>query len=297
MWQQLQIKATAENAEIISDVLLGLGVEAITLLDAKDQPILEPAPGETPLWNEAWVSALLKESVEVQPLIEQLKLILSLQNIEYKVISFQDKNWTREWLEHFKPMRFGERLWVTPAEHIAEIDAANAVIIQLDPGLAFGTGTHPTTALCLEWLEKNIDATKAPTVIDFGCGSGILAIAAAKLGAGKIYAVDNDPQAITATKENLQRNGISEKQVCALHSDDFKPFEADILVANILSNPLIELAPAFFQLVKPQGSIALSGILVDQVEKLEHVYTQCFELNVPKVQEDWALISGQRKAK
>lgn len=292
-WLQLQIKATAATADFISDILMECGSEAVTLLDAKDQPILEPGPGETPLWQEVWVSALFPEDTDMNLPLLKLNMIFAKEKLDYRIVPLADKNWTREWLEHFKPMRFGERLWVTPEECLSDIQAKNAVIVLLDPGLAFGTGTHPTTALCLEWLEKNIHSGE--TLIDYGCGSGILAIAALKLGATKAYAIDNDPQALTATRENAARNQTSETQLITLKPEEFTQPQCDVLVANILANPLISLAPHFKDLLKPHGRIALSGILAEQVSDIQATYNQWFDLDPPLLQNEWALVSGRRK--
>ncbi len=292
-WIQLQIKATALNAELISDVLMALGSEAITLFDAKNQPILEPGPGETPLWDEAWVSALFPEDTDIEILLEQLRVFLFDKNLEYRLVPLQEKNWTREWLEHFKPLQFGKKLWVTPEEYLPVIEDKNAVVVLLDPGLAFGTGTHPTTALCLEWLERTI--LPGQTVIDYGCGSGILGITALKLGATMVYAIDNDPQALTATIENAKRNQISESQLITLMPEQFESLQADVLIANILANPLIALATRFATLVKTHGQIALSGILIEQMEKVLNTYHDFFELAEPKIQEEWVLLSGTKK--
>lgn len=292
-WLQLQIKATKQTADFISDALMELGSEAVTLLDAKDQPILEPGPGETPLWQEVWVSALFPEDTNIDILLIQLKLILNDETLETRIIPLADKNWTREWLIHFKPMQFGQRLWVTPEEYVSTIQDKNAIVVLLDPGLAFGTGTHPTTALCLTWLEKNIQPGQC--VIDYGCGSGILAIAALKLGASIVYAIDNDPLALVATRENATRNKISEAQLITFMPAEFAEKPADVLIANILANPLITLASHFTKLVKIKGQIALSGILVDQINDIQTAYTQSFELNTHLLQDEWALIAGLRR--
>lgn len=293
-WQQLQVKANSENAELISDILLGLGSIAITLLDAKDQPLLEPGPGEMPLWDEAWVSALFTKDTNIETLLIQLQTILANSNLEYRVIPLADKNWLLEWLEYFKPMKFGEKLWITSKEQFDKITTKkDSVVVVLEPGLAFGTGAHPTTALCLTWLEQIIKT--GMTIIDYGCGSGILAIAAVKLGAKKAYCIDNDMQALTATRENADRNALSEKQILTFLPDDFPKNNADVLIANILANPLIELAPKFSGLIKTHGLIGLSGILADQVNDVEKTYSASFELEAPRLQENWCLLVGRKK--
>lgn len=291
-WVQLQIKATAKNAEFISDLLMTLGSEAVTLLDAKDQPLLEPGPGEMPLWDEAWVSGLFPEETDIDLLLKQLQIFLFDSHLEYRLVPLAEKNWTREWLTHFKPIKFGEKLWVTPEAYLADIQDKKAAIVVLDPGLAFGTGTHPTTALCLEWLEKTIALGQA--VIDYGCGSGILAIAALKLGANVVYAIDNDPQALIATAENAKRNQINETHLVTLLPEHLQLIQTEILIANILANPLIELAPRFAELIKPQGQIALSGILIEQIESVVTAYQHFFELAEPQISGEWALISGKK---
>ncbi len=291
-WKTLQIKSNAKEAETLCDLLLGLGAKAVTLLDAQDQPLLEPGPGETPIWDEVWVSGLLDLHASVEDFIGHLKIILDVENIDYKVTSLLDKNWTRAWLEHFHPMRFGKRLWVTPESRQQEITADNAVKVILDPGLAFGTGTHPTTALCLSFLDAMVQPEQ--TIVDYGCGSGILAISALKLGAKTAICIDNDPQALQATIENAKRNHIHPDRLITLPPERTHKLQADILVANILSNPLIQLAPKLKDLVKPHGHIALSGILCEQVQTVQHVYNAYFDLALPQVQESWVLLSGQK---
>ncbi|HET9679284.1 MAG TPA: 50S ribosomal protein L11 methyltransferase, partial [Gammaproteobacteria bacterium] len=230
-------------------------------------------------------------NVDVAGIMVQLTKTLKLAGTpDYRVETVADQDWTRAWLKDFKPLQFGERLWIVPSAW--EPPEPEAVNILLDPGLAFGTGTHPTTALCLEWLEKQALTNK--TVLDFGCGSGVLAIAALKLGAVAALGVDNDPQALTASESNAGRNQVMERlQLCLPEALPQSRFP--IVVANILANPLIELAGQLANLTEPGGHIALSGILSEQGEIVEAAYAPFFELAPIQEKDGWLLISGQRK--
>ncbi|MFI3247474.1 MAG: 50S ribosomal protein L11 methyltransferase, partial [Ferrimonas sp.] len=206
--------------------------------------------------------------------------------------ALEDKDWEREWMDHFHPMKFGHRLWICPSWR--EAPEPDAVNVLLDPGLAFGTGTHPTTALCLQWLDS-LDLTNKQ-VVDFGCGSGILAIAAIKLGAADVVGLDIDPQALTASADNAERNGIKDKLTVYLPKDQPQDLQADVVVANILAGPLRELAPVISALVKPGGQLALSGLLQEQAEELRTIYSQWFTLNPTTIEGDWCRLDGQKHA-
>lgn len=290
-WLQLRLAITPEQAEPMEDLLLGLGAVSVTYMDAEDQPIFEPDLGTTPLWSHTHLLALFEADADQQTLLDNLKLIWKGELPEYLFEELADQNWERNWMEHFHPMRFGRRLWVVPSWH--EAPEPEAVNLLLDPGLAFGTGTHPTTALCLEWLdEQTLDGLQ---VIDFGCGSGILAIAALLLGAEQVVGTDIDIQALEASRENARRNQIDEQRFALYLPEAMPNTPADVVVANILAGPLVSLAPQLSQLVKPGGRIALSGILAEQTEEILAAYRDTFELDPVARKEDWIRISGVRR--
>ncbi|MGR6841135.1 50S ribosomal protein L11 methyltransferase [Aliivibrio wodanis] len=292
-WIQVKLNATSENAEQISDMLMEeTGALSVTFLDAKDVPIFEPLPGETRLWGETDIVALYDAETDMDLVIAQLKTSSVLDdNFAYKVEQLEDKDWEREWMDNFHPMKFGERLWICPSW--LEIPEPDAINVMLDPGLAFGTGTHATTALCLEWLES-IDLT-GKTVIDFGCGSGILAIAAIKLGAAKVVGIDIDPQAITASKENATRNGVADQLELFLPQDQPENLVADVVVANILAAPLRELSSIITAHVAPGGALAMSGVLDTQALDVASYYSENFTLDAIAEQQEWCRISGIKK--
>ena len=289
-WIQIRINATAKTADKVSNMLLGRGAQAVTFMDAKDVPVYEPMPGETPLWGETEVMGLFDAETDPAPTIAFFQQIFG-EDVGYKVEQLEDKDWVREWMDHFHPMQFGERLWICPSWR--DVPDPSAVNVMLDPGLAFGTGTHPTTALCLQWLDGVDLAGK--TVVDFGCGSGILAIAALKLGAARVIGIDIDPQAIQASRDNAERNGVADQLELFLPEDQPKGLQADILVANILAGPLRELAPLMNELVRPGGLLALSGVLETQAVELEQIYGQWFDMDPTAVREEWCRLSGVKR--
>ncbi len=258
-WIQIRINATAKTADKVSNMLLGRGAQAVTFMDAKDVPVYEPMPGETPLWGETEVMGLFDAETDPAPTIAFFQQIFG-ENVGYKVEQLEDKDWVREWMDHFHPMQFGERLWICPSWR--DVPNPDAVNVMLDPGLAFGTGTHPTTALCLQWLD-GLDLS-GKTVVDFGCGSGILGIAALKLGAARVIGIDIDPQAIQASRDNATRNGVADQIELYLPADQPQDVEADVVVANILAGPLRELAPLIAGHGKAGSLMALSGVLESQ---------------------------------
>jgi ribosomal protein L11 methyltransferase len=211
-------------------------------------------------------------------------------NMAYKLEQLEDKDWEREWMDNFHPMKFGQRLWICPSWR--EVPEPEAVNVMLDPGLAFGTGTHPTTALCLTWLD-GLDL-KGKTVVDFGCGSGILSLAALKLGAKKVIGIDIDPQALQASLENAKRNQCEDRLELFLPKDQ-PEFKADVVVANILAGPLRELAPVIIEYVASEGVLALSGVLEEQAQQLQQIYGQYCQMDPFVVQEEWVRLSGTRK--
>ena len=292
-WIQIKLNATKDNAEMVSDMLMEeTGALSVTFLDAKDTPIFEPLPGETRLWGDIDILALYDAEADTNFIINQIQASGMLaEDFAHKVEQLEDKDWEREWMDNFHPMKFGERLWICPSWR--EIPEPDAVNVMLDPGLAFGTGTHPTTALCLEWLESIDLAGK--TVIDFGCGSGILAIAAIKLGAEKVIGIDIDPQALLASKDNAERNGVADQLNVYLPQDQPENMIADVVVANILAAPLRELSPIIKGLVKPNGLLAMSGVLDTQAEDVANYYRDELHIDPIKAQIEWCRISGRKQ--
>lgn len=288
-WIQIRINATAKTADKVSNMLLGRGAQAVTFMDAKDVPVYEPMPGETPLWGETEVMGLFDAETDPAPTIAFFQQIFG-EDVGYKVEQLEDKDWVREWMDHFHPMQFGKRLWICPSWR--DVPNPDAVNVMLDPGLAFGTGTHPTTALCLQWLD-GLDLT-GKTVVDFGCGSGILGIAALKLGAARVIGIDIDPQAIQASRDNAARNGVADQIELYLPADQPQDVEADVVVANILAGPLRELAPLIAGHGKAGSLMALSGVLESQAPELETIYGQWFEMDPTAVKEEWCRLSGRK---
>lgn len=272
-WLSITVQTLARHEERLSSAFEDLGALAITLLDARDQPIYEPAPGKTPLWNRLTMQALFAADADARSLLFALHALQpGLDLARATVEHIPDRDWQRAWMDDFQPMRFGRQLWIVPSDHdLPEAaQAADAVVLRLDPGLAFGSGSHATTALCLAWLEGT--ALAGRRVLDFGCGSGVLAVAAARLGAGQVVAVDNDPQALTATADNAAANDVAER-LQILAADDWQPAgDCDVVVANILANTLIDLAPRLVAALRPGGWLALSGVLPDQHEAVIAAY-------------------------
>ena len=287
---QLILDIGSRNPEPYEDALFELGAVSVTLEDAADDPVLEPAPGETPLWPTVVVKAVFGQGANADVLAACLAQALPNAPAP-RFETLPDKPWEREWLKDFKPMRFGRRLWVCPGGLPA--DAPDAIRIELDPGLAFGTGTHPTTALCLEWLDAQDLAGLA--VVDYGCGSGILAIAAAKLGAASVLAMDIDPQALIATRENAERNGIVDR-MAVTGDPQLAGGSTDVLLANILAGPLVELAPRFAEAIRPGGHLALSGLLLEQADTVTSAYRPWFDIDTTATRDGWALLAGRRRA-
>ncbi|NIY83266.1 50S ribosomal protein L11 methyltransferase [Vibrio hepatarius] len=292
-WIQIKLNATNENAEPIGDMLMEeTGALSVTFLDAQDTPVFEPLPGETRLWGDTDILALYDAETDSNLVIEQIKASNMLaEGFAYKVEQLEDKDWEREWMENFHPMKFGERLWICPSWR--EVPEPDAINVMLDPGLAFGTGTHPTTSLCLEWLES-LDLS-GKTVIDFGCGSGILAIAAIKLGAEKVIGIDIDPQALLASKDNAQRNGVADQLEVYLPQDQPEGLVADVVVANILAGPLRELSGIIKSLIKPHGELAMSGVLDTQAEDVANYYRDELQIDPIVEQNEWCRISGRKQ--
>ncbi|MFB0981231.1 MAG: 50S ribosomal protein L11 methyltransferase [Alteromonadaceae bacterium] len=290
-WIQLRLSANEETSEKYSDWLSACGAQAVTFIDAQDTPIYEPLPGDEVIyWHNTVVMGLFDASHDMDKTITYLKSIHpDKSDMAYKLEQLEDKDWEREWMDNFHPMKFGERLWICPSWR--EVPDPEAVNVMLDPGLAFGTGTHPTTALCLTWLD-GLDLV-GKTVVDFGCGSGILSLAALKLGAKKVIGIDIDPQALQASKANAERNVVEDRLALYLPKDQ-PTLKADVVVANILAGPLRELAPTIIEFVAANGHLALSGVLEEQASELQNIYGQWCEMDAIAIQEEWVRLSGKK---
>ncbi len=290
-WLQVRLAISPEQAETYEDALLSVGAVSVTFMDAEDQPIYEPDLGTTPLWSRTHLLALFEADVDETNLLAHLTLLTGGTLPDHQVERIEDQDWERSWMDNFHPMRFGKRLWIVPSWHAApEPDAVNLL---LDPGLAFGTGTHPTTALCLEWLDGQ--ELNGVDVLDFGCGSGILAIAALLLGAKQAVGTDIDPQALEASRDNAGRNGIDPALFPLYLPEHLPHVQAEVVVANILAGPLVQLAPQITALVERNGRLALSGILAEQAEEVRTAYADAFELDPTAEKDGWVRISGRRR--
>ncbi len=295
-WLQVKIATTPTLAENFEDLLLDSGALSVTYQDTQDQPIYEPELGTTPLWRNTTISALFDAQNDMQALRAQLndachnsEMQASIDSLSIEIL--EDKDWERQWMKSYKPMQFGNRLWVCPSW--CDVPDPNAVNLMLDPGLAFGTGTHPTTELCLRWLDS-IDVTDQE-ITDYGCGSGILGIAALLLGAKSVLAVDIDSQALQATQTNLLRNNLAPTRLSTYLPENAPQRETQILIANILSGPLVELAPLIAQRVRHKGLIALSGLLAEQQQEIINAYSPWFILDQAVLLDGWIRVTGVRK--
>ncbi|NNC57768.1 MAG: 50S ribosomal protein L11 methyltransferase [Woeseiaceae bacterium] len=294
-WQQFVMNLDTLNPAAVEEVFNRYGAWSVTLSDAGDNPVLEPGPGETPLWRQTRITGLFSADADLCQLEKELLKEFALTSLpRHHVEGLADCAWEREWLKDFGPMKFGERLWISPGDSCVEQD--DAVIVRLDPGLAFGTGTHPTTALCLEWLDGL--SLSGKTLLDYGCGSGVLAIAALKLGCTSATAMDIDPQALTATRQNAERNAVATQlHVCGSADDVDGVF--DVLVANILAGPLIEFAESVTSALTSGGMLALSGVLCEQAASVMAAYEPwiAFDEPVQRAQDGqtWSLLTGTRR--
>ena len=290
-WLQIRLAITPDQAEPLEDQLLELGAVSVNFMDAEDQPIFEPDLNTTPLWSHTHLLALFEADTDPDTLLAHLQLLRGVELPEHQVEVIEDQDWERSWMDNFKPMRFGRRLWIVPSWHAApEPDAVNLL---LDPGLAFGTGTHPTTALCLEWLDAQ--PLEKQSLLDFGCGSGILAIAGLLLGAEHAVGTDIDTQALDASRDNAERNRIAEERFALYLPEQLPEQPADVVVANILAGPLVSLSARITALVKPGGRLALSGILAEQADEVRAAYYEAFELDPTAEKDGWVRISGVRR--
>ena len=291
IWKQISFEVKKSETDLVSEVLMGLGSVSITYSDALDDAIYEPPVGQTPLWDNVKVNALFSSEVNQKSIETSISDICNIVVID--TVTLKDRVWEEECQKDFPSMRFGKRLWVCPSWDTESILSNDSIVIHMDPGLAFGTGTHQTTSLCLEYLDSN--PPKNLHVIDFGCGTGILAIAAAKFGAKSVIAIDNDPQAVLSSKENVAKNKC-ENTITTIHLiDQESDNKCDLLIANILANPLVELEPLFSDLVHTNGMLLLSGILKEQVDRV----VKCYSINFSNIEVtnkgEWFRISGKRK--
>ena len=295
-WLQIHITVEKSQVEFTETLLESLGAVSVTLDDAENQDLLEPLPGETPLWNKVIVTGIYAQEDDEQIDVAALETFIRTQLPTEPMRSefMEDQEWERTWMDAYEPIQIGEKYWIVP--EWMEAPEADAVNIKLDPGLAFGTGNHASTFLCLQWLGKT--DVKDKIVIDYGCGSGILGVAALLLGAKKVYATDIDPQAVLATQQNADLNGVLDKLYVGLPEEFKKELadqKADVFVANILAGPLMALAADFSTLIKSEGAFALAGVIEEQVDDVSRVYSEFFDiLDVEKRDGHWCRISGKR---
>tara|TARA_B110000196_G_scaffold212606_1_gene182391 strand:- start:5011 stop:5910 length:900 start_codon:yes stop_codon:yes gene_type:complete len=297
-WIQLKVDVLPDQIEVIEDAMLLEGAQAVTLQDGADQPILEPELGTMPVWDKTIVIGLFDAEINGEQLMSNMQSLFALDPAtkdqafpDHKLELVEDKDWERAWMDNFHPMPFGDRLWVCPSwKDPEEKDAVN---LMLDPGLAFGTGTHPTTAHCLRFLDQAVEGNEL--VVDYGCGSGILGIAALLLGSDRMLGVDNDPQALIATRQNAERNGISNDRYDVVLPENTHKIQADIMVANILAGPLISLAENIANLTKVGGKLALSGLLSHQADEVRQAYEPWFKMDGMQQQDDWIILTGTKK--
>jgi ribosomal protein L11 methyltransferase len=297
-WIQLKVEVLPDQIEVIEDSMLLEGAQAVTLQDGADQPILEPELGTMPVWDKTIVIGLFDAEINGEQLIANMQDLFACDpNMQganfpkHKLELVEDKDWERAWMDNFHPMPFGDRLWVCPSWKDPE--DKEAVNLMLDPGLAFGTGTHPTTAHCLRFLDHAVNGDEL--IVDYGCGSGILGIAALLLGSDRMLGVDNDPQALIATRQNAERNGISAERYDVVLPENTHKVEADIMVANILAGPLISLAENIASLTKSGGKLALSGLLSHQADEVRQAYEPWFNMDGMEQMDDWIILTGMKK--
>jgi len=289
-FHQLVIELPGRDLERAEDACRQLGAIALSLADAGDEPLLEPAPGETPLWQEVRLRALFGPAADPALIAASLAAVLGVAPESVAAEYVEDRVWEREWLRDFRPMPFGRRLWVCPAGQQA--GDPDAVVLELDPGLAFGTGTHPTTALCLEWLDGAFHGGER--VLVYGCGSGILALAALRLGAGHATAFDIDPQALQATRENAARIGLADRIEIPGRASDLEG-SFDVVLANILSGPLVALAPDLASRAGPDSALVLAGLLSGQAHEVAQAYQPWFDIGPVAERDGWTLLAGRRR--
>lgn len=290
-WLQLRINSSRTQAEQIEDLLLESGAVSVTYEDNADEPILEPALGETPLWQQTRITGLFDASSNTDIISNTITQALKVPALDYHWELLEDKDWEREWMKHYHPIQCGKRLWICPSWLIPP--HPECINLLLDPGLAFGTGTHPTTFLCLQWLDSI--KLEGKTVTDYGCGSGILAIASLLLGAATATCVDIDPQALTATADNAQRNGLDPELTPVFLPDQIPEIATDLVIANILAGPLVALAPKLAALTKPGGLLCLSGIIESQANDVMDSYQSWFDFDPPTCNEQWVRLTAIKR--
>lgn len=290
-WLQVKVESDPERAAAVEEALTSAGALSVTFEDSGDVPILEPDPSDMPLWGATRVVALFDEGVERDTVAEALARLDDAQAQAPVFEQLPDREWSRAWMDDWEPLRFGRHLWVAPLE--ASVNDPTGTVVRLDPGLAFGTGTHATTALCLQWLESAPLAGRR--VLDFGCGSGILAIAALLLGADHAQGIDIDPQALEASRSNAETNGVSER-LSVREGDEPAGGPFDVVVANILAGPLIQAAPALARRQAGGGSIALAGVLREQADDVIDAFRPHYMLAETADEDGWVLLSGTRRA-
>jgi ribosomal protein L11 methyltransferase len=294
-WQEWVLETHSDRVELLEDWFFAQGALAVSLEDNADEPLLEPGPGETPVWQNVKVTALFAGDFDLEPIRAALPMDLLAENSRSDITALADRAWERVWMDEFSPIQMGPRLWICPSW--TEPPDSAAINVYLDPGLAFGTGTHATTAMCLSALDDVISGGER--VVDFGCGSGILAIAAIRLGAASALGVDNDPQAITATRDNAERNNIESSSIEVVLPGNAAIVawanQSDLVVANILAGPLLALADELMALMKPGGRLMLTGVLSEQAPELIERFIPV-NLGVSEARDGWVLLTGQKPA-
>lgn len=291
-WLQVRVNTERNQASDIEDALLAAGAVSVTLQDNADQPILEPALGETPLWDDTSITALFDAEVDTDLVGFAAAQVLGnpLPNCRWELL--EDKDWEREWMNNYHPIHCGGDLWICPSwKDAPNPDATNLL---LDPGLAFGTGTHPTTFMCLQWLAEQAPF-EGQSFVDYGCGSGILGIAALLLGGSTALGTDIDPQALIATQDNADRNAIEHQRFPVYLPEQCPDATVDITLANILAGPLAELAPNLNRLTKPGGKLCLSGILEIQAETVMDAYRPWFDFDPIRQQDEWVCLTATKR--
>ena len=295
-WRQFVMNLGALDPETVEAIFIRFGASSVTMTDAGDNPVLEPGPGETPLWTDTLITGMFSPDIDLHQLEDALLVELGLTDLPpHRTEYLEDRDWEREWLKDFGPMQFGRRLWIHPKG--SEPFSDDIAVVHLDPGLAFGTGTHATTALCLEWLDSL--SLEGKTVLDYGCGSGVLAIAALKLGCPSATAMDIDPQALIATEQNADDNKVADKLTVLGAPDDIRG-NFDVVIANILAGPIVQFAESITLTVRGRGMLALSGILCEQADEVMAAYAPWIDFDAPVFREQdgqiWSRLTGRRRA-
>ena len=293
-WLQIRIPTLPEHTDTLEDALLLAGCQAVTLVDTEDKPVFEPIRGTTPLWQHTTIQGLFDHELDAEELKATLDEFMAAEGIEPQgpmvTEILEDKDWERAWMDNFKPIQCGPRLWICPSW--IEPPDSQAINLRLDPGLAFGTGTHPTTFLCLEWLDRKV--ATGDSVLDYGCGSGILGVAALLLGADRMDGLDIDPQALDATRANARNNNIDENRFRVMLDDRELEPQYDVVVANILAGPLCDLAESICRRTRLGGRLALSGILAHQAEAVREAYSPWIDFEPTAERDGWVRIDGLR---